>query len=331
MAAPPAPPVGRGASPTARRRPDDLVACAGIWRDSINDYTGRLEPARDPRRPRRRSCASTPTSTRPTPTAFVVAEQAVDGGPPAVVAFAASYRREDAVVPLDAVRAARRSRRAGSAGRCSRRSCRRPRTRRRSRATATDSVQPISNGLYASLGIAPRMPLLRLVGLPERDGRPAGRCRAASRRSGSTRWRLDGRGGRRTSTTSWPRSIARRPGFDTRGRPRASSRGRGPDRLPVRRRRRPGRRLRLCRRRPAGSGRSPSATRRCSGRSIGQLAAAGRAARRVRDLGAGRGRRGDDVPLLRAGFRVDGFPVLLCWDRPFADFSRYVPISPGLL
>ena len=25
--------------------------------------------------------------------------------------------------------------------------------------------------------------------------------------------------------------------------------------------------------------------------------------------------------LLRAGFRVDGFPVLLCWDRPFADFS----------
>jgi hypothetical protein len=35
--------------------------------------------------------------------------------------------------------------------------------------------------------------------------------------------------------------------------------------------------------------------------------------------------------LLRAGFRVDGFPVLLCWDRPLTDFSRYVPISPGLL
>ena len=37
-------------------------------------------------------------------------------------------------------------------------------------ATCTDSAQPISNGLYASLGIAPRMPLARLVGLPEREG-----------------------------------------------------------------------------------------------------------------------------------------------------------------
>jgi hypothetical protein len=35
--------------------------------------------------------------------------------------------------------------------------------------------------------------------------------------------------------------------------------------------------------------------------------------------------------LLRAGFRLEGFPVLLCWSRPFADFSRYLPISPGLL
>ena len=34
---------------------------------------------------------------------------------------------------------------------------------------------------------------------------------------------------------------------------------------------------------------------------------------------------------LKAGFRLDQFPVLLCWDRPFADFSRYLPISPGLL
>src|SRR4029079_1241054 len=37
-----------------------------------------------------------------------------------------------------------------------------------SRATSTDPAQPISNGLYASLGIVPRIPLLRLVGLPER-------------------------------------------------------------------------------------------------------------------------------------------------------------------
>jgi hypothetical protein len=37
------------------------------------------------------------------------------------------------------------------------------------------------------------------------------------------------------------------------------------------------------------------------------------------------------VLALQAGFRLDAFPVLLCWDRPFADFSRYLPISPGLL
>ena len=37
------------------------------------------------------------------------------------------------------------------------------------------------------------------------------------------------------------------------------------------------------------------------------------------------------VPALQAGFRLDPFPVLLCWDRPFADFSRYLPIGTGLL
>jgi hypothetical protein len=35
--------------------------------------------------------------------------------------------------------------------------------------------------------------------------------------------------------------------------------------------------------------------------------------------------------MLRAGFRFEDFPVLLGWDRPFADFERYLPISPGLL
>jgi hypothetical protein len=35
--------------------------------------------------------------------------------------------------------------------------------------------------------------------------------------------------------------------------------------------------------------------------------------------------------LLRAGFRFEDFPILLGWNRPFADFERYLPISPGLL
>ena len=36
------------------------------------------------------------------------------------------------------------------------------------RATATDSVQPISNALYSLYGMVPRMPLLSLTGLPQR-------------------------------------------------------------------------------------------------------------------------------------------------------------------
>jgi hypothetical protein len=35
--------------------------------------------------------------------------------------------------------------------------------------------------------------------------------------------------------------------------------------------------------------------------------------------------------LLRAGLRIESFPAMLLWDRPLADFSRYVPISLALL
>ena len=45
-----------------------------------------------------------------------------------------------------------------------------------------------------------------------------------------------------------------------------------------------------------------------------------RPARRVRDLDARRSRP-ELTALLRAGFRMDGFPCLVCWDRPIADFS----------
>jgi hypothetical protein len=35
--------------------------------------------------------------------------------------------------------------------------------------------------------------------------------------------------------------------------------------------------------------------------------------------------------LLRAGLRFESFPALVLWTRPFADFSRYVPINLALL
>jgi hypothetical protein len=37
------------------------------------------------------------------------------------------------------------------------------------------------------------------------------------------------------------------------------------------------------------------------------------------------------IALLEAGLRMEDFPALLCWDRPFADLSRYVPISLAVL
>jgi hypothetical protein len=37
------------------------------------------------------------------------------------------------------------------------------------------------------------------------------------------------------------------------------------------------------------------------------------------------------VALLRAGFRLEPFPALHCWDRPSVDVSRYLPITLALL
>ena len=37
------------------------------------------------------------------------------------------------------------------------------------------------------------------------------------------------------------------------------------------------------------------------------------------------------MTLLRAGFRFESFPTLLLWNRPFADFARYVPSNLALL
>ncbi len=34
---------------------------------------------------------------------------------------------------------------------------------------------------------------------------------------------------------------------------------------------------------------------------------------------------------VRAGLRLEGFPILACWSQPYADFTRYVPTSPGLI
>jgi hypothetical protein len=198
------------------------------------------------------------------------------------------------------------------------------------RGTATDSAQPISNALYASIGIVPRMPLLSLVGRwdPERvlglPPLPSGVTPTAFEAVIET---PDGSGHRALVDTvdALDREVA---GFShpqdhrflrVEGRHGFLYRGPGGE--------------------PLAYGYASEVGR------VGPVA--------VRDaallapvvghlLGAVRprdasvvwvpGAAGPTVEgLLRSGFRLDGFPVLLCWDRPFADFERYMPISPGLL
>jgi hypothetical protein len=197
------------------------------------------------------------------------------------------------------------------------------------RATATDSAQPISNALYASLGIVPRIPLLNLIGLPVRPdafgalpsgvrpvpfddlakGPPDGDGHAGLARTVDALDRellgvahpIDHRFIRGEGRRGWlylgPDGAALGYGY-------ASEAGRvGPIAVrdeallaPV----------------------LGHLTTEVTARGAFALWLPGTADRAI-------------VPALRAGFRLDQFPILLCWDRPFGDLGRYLPISPGLL
>ncbi|MEX1171142.1 MAG: GNAT family N-acetyltransferase [Chloroflexota bacterium] len=299
---------------------DELEACAAIWRESINDYIVRLGQP------------SLPDAVGPVvrlykhlratdPDRFVVA---VDGT--RLVAFASAVVRERLwylsmcfVLPelqgagvgralLDQVGPA------DDAG---------------FRSTATDSAQPISNALYASLGMVPRVPLLNLIGNlrdPERFGvlpsgvRPVPFEEIAAGPPGG-----DGHRELADAVDALDRDTlgAAHP-IDHRFLRQEGRRGwlfRGPDGTPL------------------GYGYASEAGR------VGPVAvrdavllapALGHVLRSVTPRGAfaiwlpGTADRAV-VPALAAGFRMEPFPVLLCWDRPFADLTRYLPISPGLL
>jgi hypothetical protein len=197
------------------------------------------------------------------------------------------------------------------------------------RATATDSAQPISNALYATYGVAPRMPLLNLTGLPDRPEAfgemPSGI--AAVPFETIAAGPPDGSGHRdlADAVDALDRELlgVAHP-LDHRFLRGESRRGwlyRGPDGAPL------------------GYGYAGEAGRvgpvavrdeTLLGPVLGHLTAAV-VPRGAFALWVGGAADRALVPALQAGFRLDQFPVLLCWDRPFADFSRYLPISPGLL
>jgi GNAT superfamily N-acetyltransferase len=304
--------------------PDDLFTCASIWRVSINDYTARLNQPDIPDdlvavlRLYRHLRAGDPDG-------FVVAEQVRPGGEPRIVAFVSSIRREGLWF-LSMLFVLPEAQGAGIGRTLLQRVM--PAGGSLALATCTDSAQPVSNALYASLGIVPRMPLLRLVGLPDRLAelpplpagiRPLRFDEAADRsadRLGSAA--LDDEIAALDRATLGVEHRADHAFIREEG--RTGFLYLGPDGRPV------------------GYGYASEAGR------VGPIAVAdpsllGGVLGHLLTTVVPRGAFGIWVPgsgpavspLLRAGFRIDGFPVLVCWDRPFAAFDRYVPISPGLL
>jgi len=186
-------------------------------------------------------------------------------------------------------------------------------------ATATDSAQPISNGLYASLGIVPRLPLLNLVGRPRADhGLPP-------LPPGIRPEPLRGLAFDAAEIAALDRSVI---GFEH------PQEGAFLDRDG-----RMGFAFRAADGSLEGYGYASEAGR------IGPLAvsdpallapALGYLLTAIQPRGASSAWLPGSateavVAALRAGLRIESFPVLLCWNRPFADFSRYLPTSPGLL
>ncbi|MDF2735674.1 MAG: GCN5-related N-acetyltransferase [Chloroflexota bacterium] len=319
---------GTGAAISYRPvRADELAECAEVWRDGINDYTRRLNQPDVP--PETASLLRLYAHLQSTdPERFVVATMpsAETAGGERIVAFAAAVMRERLwFLSMLFVRPGLQGAGLGRAllarvapadGEAS------------FRATATDSAQPISNALYASAGIVPRIPLLNFIGLPqdpaafgtlpsgivptafaqlvgepggEGHQRLAGAVDALDREVLGVAHPADHRFLRQENRTGW---LYRGPDGATEGYGYASEAGRiGPVAV-----------------------RDPALLAPILGhltsavipRGAFALWLPGTADRAV-------------VPALRSGFRLDQFPVLLCWDQPFADLTRYLPISPGLL
>ena len=313
----------RQALPPIAFRPaaeEDLGACAAIWRVAINDYISRLAQPEIP--------DDLAAITRlyahlhgTDPSRFLVATSA-----DRIVAYAVAVVRErvwflSMLFVLPEVQAR-------GLGRELLRRVLPAETDGLVRATGTDTAQPISNALYASLGIVPRVPVFNLTGLPERPAAfgalPSGVAAVPFDEIAAS---AGGAGHAELATTidGLDREVN---GFahphDHRYLRQESRRGwlyRGPDGVP------------LGYGYAAESGRlGPVCMRDAAllGPVLGHLTGA------VEPRGAfstwipGLADRAL-VPALQAGFRLEPFPVLLCWDEAPADFARYLPISPGLL
>ena len=322
-------PVNRATEPPALRlaRVDDIPACAEVWATAISDYqlrlnqpgaTGDLEPLRrllvhlrdtDPDR--------FWVATRPPP---------VEGDPERLVGFGSAVIRGPVwflgmlfVHPEDQAAGLGRELLARTL----------PSHDMPILATATDSAQPVANALYVRYGIVPRLPVFHVVGRPERRGAlptlPSGITTLAF--DAIAAGPPDGPGHRElmAAVAEIDRSVV---GYEhpedhrfLRKDGRVGYLYRGPGGAPL------------------GYGYTSPVGR------VGPVAALDEAllapiVGHLLTVLEPRGASSLRIPgaaertfrtLLEAGLRIEGFPALLCWSRPFASFERYLPISLALI
>lgn len=313
-------------------RADELATCASVWRSAINGYIvpmNQHEVPTDLARVVRLFSHLQSTD----PDRFVVATEPADGTAnegigelERIVAFGSAVVRER-LWYLSMLFVLPEAQRAGLGRRLL--SSLLPADETVVRATATDSVQPISNALYALHDIVPRMPLLSLTGLAERPeafgelpsgvvALPFDEIAAGSPDGLGHRMLVEAIDALDREVLGVAHPIDHR---FLRGEARHGWLYRGPDGTPI------------------GYGYAgeagqvgPVATLDAAlvAPILGHLTSADSPRGAFAIWIAGAADRAVSAAL-RAGFRLDQFPVLLCWDRPFADFSRYLPNSPGLL
>jgi len=306
-------------------RADELPACADVWRAGLDGYgprVGRLPMIAAPGP----LVALLAHLRRTDPDRFLVAVRPEADGAERVVAFASAIRRDQVwflgmlfVHPDEQARGLGRALleavlpAAGDPA---------------ALATCTDAAQPISSALYARYGLVPRMPVLELVGRPDGAGPatlPAGiravpfELLAAGPADGPGPLRLA------AALDALDRMVL---GY-----------AHPQDHAYL------GETGRLGHLYEAGDGRIVGYGYVSPAGRVGPLAVEdaallpgvlGHLLHVVDPAGAFSawvpGAAGAAVTsLLDAGLRLEDFPALLCWDRPFADFTRYVPITLAVL
>jgi len=309
--------------------PDDLAACASVWREAINDYIVRLGVPEIPgdAGPIGRLHAHIQATD---PDRFWVAtrDERIVGFAAATVRGRVWFLSMLFVVPGEQRRGVGRAllARVLPADHSADHSAAHDEM---VLATCTDSAQPVSNALYSRYGIVPRMPLIGLTGRPHGPGAieplPAGVAAVPFDRVAAGP--PDGPG-HRELVAAVDALDAELAGF-THPQDHRFLRAEG-------------RRGFLYR---AGDGSIlgygyASEVGRVGPVAVSDEALLGPVLGHLLTVVQPRGASAVWVPghadravvaLLRAGLRFDDFPVLVCWSEPFADFRRYLPISSGLL